>query len=291
MTASDPLIDGAWLAARLDAPDIVILDATSFLPTDPRTGKGCFEQARIPGARFFDMDAIVDPASKLSHAMPKPETFLSKVSKLGAGDGFKIVVYDANGGGSAAMRAWWMFRACGHEDVSVLNGGLPKWIADGHPVEDGPARPLAPREWRHFTPREGGPRVVSMDELQISLERGTAVLADARAAERYAGTAPEPRPSRSLGHVPGALNLPHAGFFNDDKTVKSVADIRAIFATAGAPLDDTPLIAMCGTGVTACVIAFAAFLAGKTDVAVYDGSWEEWGNADFVPVATGPNPR
>jgi len=289
MTVSEALIDGAWLAARLDAPDIVILDATSFLPTDPRDPKQCFREARIPGARFFDINEIVDPASKLSHAMPKPETFLAKVSRLGAGDGFKVVVYDANGGGSAAMRVWWMFRACGHEDVSVLNGGLPKWIADGHPVEDGPVRPLAPRDWRHFTPREGGPRTVFIDEVLENLSDKTAVLADARAAERYAGTAPEPRASRFLGHVPGAVNLPHANFFNADKTVKSAEEIRAIFAAAGAPLDSTPLVAMCGTGVTACVIAFAAFLAGKTDVAVYDGSWEEWGNSD-VPVATGPKP-
>ncbi|MGE4527417.1 MAG: sulfurtransferase [Rhodospirillaceae bacterium] len=289
MTACEALIDGAWLAARLDAPDIVILDATSFLPTDPRDAKQCFREARIPGARFFDINDIVDPASALSHAMPKPETFLSKVSRLGAGDGFKVVVYDANGGGSAAMRAWWMFRACGHDDVAVLNGGLPKWIADGHPVEDGPERPLAPRDWRHFTPREGGPRVVAMDEVLDNLTEKKAVLADARAAERYAGTAPEPRKSRFLGHVPGAVNLPHAGFFNEDKTMKSPEEIRAIFAAAGAPLDSTPLVAMCGTGVTACVVAFAAFLAGKTDVAVYDGSWEEWGNSD-VPVATGPKP-
>lgn len=290
MTRSDSLVSGAWLEAHLTAPDVVILDATSFLPTDPRDAYAGFREARIPGARFFDINDIADPESCLSHAMPEPATFLSKVSRLGVGDGMKVVVYDADGGAMAAMRAWFMFRAFGHADVAVLDGGLPKWLAEGRAVEDGPERPLAPRDWRHFTPREGGPKVIRIADIHANLETGAATMVDARSAERYAGTAPEPRPSATSGHVPGARNIPFATLLNPDKTVKTDSEIREIFAAAGVPLDGTPVIAMCGTGVTACVLAFAAHLVGKSDVAVYDGSWEEWGNAPDVPVATGPNP-
>lgn len=290
MNRSESLVTGAWLEAHLDAPDVAILDATSFLPTDPRDAYGCFRETRIPGARFFDINDVADPSSRLSHTMPEPATFLSKVSRLGVGDGMKVVVYDANGGAMAAMRAWFMFRAFGHADVAVLDGGLPKWLAEGRPTEDGPERPRAPRDWRHFTPRDGGPRVARLDDVRANLDTRTAAMVDARSAERYAGTAPEPRPSARTGHVPGARSLPFASLLNADKTMKSDAEIREIFAAAQVPLDDTPVIAMCGTGVTACVVAFAAHLVGKSDVSVYDGSWEEWGNTPDLPVATGPNP-
>ena len=288
MTDPRPLVDTAWLAAHLDAPDLKILDATGFLPNDSRTGPAEFRKCRIPGAVYFDVNEIADTKSGLSHTMPSSSVFLSRVSRLGVGDGLKVVVYDVHGGANAAMRAWWMFRFFGHDDVAVLDGGLPKWLAEGRPTEDGEPAPIGPNDYRHFTPWPSDLAVKTADETWEAVQDKSAVLIDARSAERFAGTAPEPRPSLHQGHVPGARNLPFARVFNPDKTVKSPAEIRALFAAAKIPLDGTPLIGMCGTGVTGCVAAFAAYVAGEPGVALYDGSWEEWGNAEDRPFAAGP---
>ncbi len=283
MLQKDSLVSCAWLAARLEAPDIKILDATSFLPTDPRDPYGNFLDCRIPNARFFDINEIADTSSSLSHAMPKPETFMAKVSRLGIGDGFKVVIYDANGGNNAAMRAWWMFRHFGHEDVAILDGGLPKWLAEGHRTADGEPFALKRRDYRYFTPRNGIGSVATQDHVLNASKTGNAVIVDARAPERFSGSVPEPRPCRNLGHVPGAVNLHHVRLFNDDMTIKTTQELKQIFDDANVPLDETPVIAMCGTGVTACAVIFAMTLLGKTDVALYDGSWEDWGNTSYLP--------
>ncbi len=283
MPQKDSLVSCAWLAARLEAPDIKILDATSFLPNDSRDPYRNFLHCRIPNARFFDINEIADTSSPLSHAMPKPETFMAKVSRLGIGDGFKVVIYDANGGNSAAMRAWWMFRHFGHKDVAILDGGLPKWIAEGHRTADGEPFVLKRRDYRYFTPRNGIGSVASQDLVLNASTAGTAVIVDARAPERFSGSVPEPRPSQNLGHIPGAINLHHANLFNDDMTLKTVPELKQIFEKANVPLDETPVIAMCGTGVSACAVIFAMTLLGKTDVALYDGSWEDWGNTSYLP--------
>jgi len=290
MSEYSQLVSCSWLADRLEAPDIKILDASNFLPTDPRDPYECFLKERIPNARFFDINDIADKSTGLSHSMPKPETFMSKVSKLGVGDGFKVVIYDANGSKNAAMRAWWMFRHFGHTDVAVLDGGLPKWKEEGYRLADGAPIKLKSKDYRYFTPREGIGRVLDAEAVQNAMESQSALIVDVRSPERYAGELPEPRPCEQLGHIPGSINVPNTHFFNDDMTLKSPEEIKEILTMAGVPLDDSPVIASCGTGVTACVLIFVASLLGKTDIALYDGSWEDWGNIRYLPANQGLAP-
>lgn len=280
----DALVSTEWLAEHLDAPDVRVIDATSFLPNVPRNPRAEYEACHIPGAVFFDINDIADSDNPLPHMIPSAEKFSSKVRKLGLGDGNRIVAYDANGGSSASCRAWWMFRLFGHDDVAVLNGGLPKWVAEGRPTED---IPPVPRE-RHFTARQNNFLVRNVGQLIENIGTKREQVVDVRSPGRFTGVDPEPRPARKKGHIPGSLNLPFPKLLDPDKggVFRSADEIKAAVEAAGIDLT-RPVVTSCGSGVTACVGALALYLIGYKEVAIYDGSWAEWGDHFDTPVETG----
>jgi thiosulfate/3-mercaptopyruvate sulfurtransferase len=275
----DPLVSVAWLHDHRTAPDIRVLDATLFPPGDTRDARLSHTQERIPGAVFFDVEDVSDSTSPLPHMLPSPEKFASRMRRLGVGDGNRVIVYDALGLFSAA-RVWWTFRVMGHEDVAVLDGGLPAWRAAGFDIEDGPPNKLSER---HFTARLRQDLVRGIDQMRTA-PAGSVV--DARPRARFSGAEAEPRAGLKRGHMPGALTIPFTDVLNADRTMKSREALTEIFTGAGAKLDG-PLCTSCGSGVTACVLALALARLGRWDVPVYDGSWAEWGGRDDTPV-TGP---
>jgi thiosulfate/3-mercaptopyruvate sulfurtransferase len=278
----DPLVSTAWLRDHLDAPDVRIVDASWFMPGTPRDPKEEFLATHIPGAVFFDIDEISDETSDLPHMLPSAIKFASRVKKLGLGDGSRIVVYDSTNILPAA-RVWWHFRAMGHEDVAVLDGGLPKWIAEGLPTEDGPP---APQE-RHFTPRLQADIIRSLDQMKIIVETGREQIIDARAAGRFTGEVPEPRAGLRGGHMPGARNIPLSALLAPDGTMLPADKLVIVFATAGVDITK-PIVSTCGSGITASVVALALARLGRPRSAVYDGSWTEWGGLADTTVVTGP---
>ncbi len=279
---TDPLVSPAWLAERLDAPDIRVVDATWFLPNDPRDAKALYAERRIPGAVFFDIDEIADTSSELPHMLPPPEKFSSRMRKLGVGDGARVIVYDSQGIFSSA-RVWWTFRVMGHEDVAVLDGGFPAWEAGGYPVETGNPRPHGAR---HFTARMRSDLVREFADMERAVAAGGGAILDARPGPRFRGEAPEPRPGLKSGHMPGAHSVPSSDLVAENGTLRSVDELRAIFAKAGADLA-RPAICTCGSGVTAAVIALALARLGRWDASIYDGAWAEWGARDGAALATG----
>jgi thiosulfate/3-mercaptopyruvate sulfurtransferase len=275
----DSLVSTEWLAQRLDAPDIRIVDGTWYMPSDGKNARALYEAQHIPGAVFFDIDEIADTASDLPHMLPSPEKFSARVRKLGLGDGNRIIVYDQHGLMSAP-RVWWTFRIFGHKDVAVLDGGLPKWIAEGRPVED---RPAQPRE-RHFTARLNNLMVRDKDQVQRNLATHREQVVDARAAGRFNATEPEPRPGLRRGHIPGSLNVPFTTLLDPaTKTFLPAPALAAKFRNAGVDLAK-PVVTSCGSGITAAVLSFALHLIGHDDVALYDGSWADWGRPGDTPV-------
>jgi thiosulfate/3-mercaptopyruvate sulfurtransferase len=278
----DALVSTEWLADHLDAPDVRIVDGSFYLPAQKRNPRSEYESQHIPGAVFFDIDEIADTTSSLPHMLPSPEKFSSRVRKLGLGDGNKIVIYDTTPMTGAA-RVWWMFRAMGHKDVSILDGGLPKWMAEGRPVTDDP--PL-PRD-RHFTARLDNTLVRSIDDVRELIGSKREQIIDARAAARFRGEAPEPRAGLRSGHMPSAFNLPYNDLIDPKTgTMLSSGEIAARIAASG--IDPAKKVtASCGSGVTACVVALGLYLIGAPHAAVYDGSWTEWGGREDTPIVTG----
>lgn len=279
---SDALVSTQWLADHLDAPDVRVVDASCYMPGDERNAREIYKAQHIPGAVFFDIDDIAaDDSAPLPHMMPDAIKFSAKVRKLGLGDGVRIVIYAQTGSALAACRAWWMLRHFGHNDVAVLDGGLPKWLAEKRPVTDAPTPPCE----RHFTARANSFLLREIDQVMANITSKREQLIDARAAERFRGEVNDPW--GKSGHIPGSLNLPFNQLLNADGTFKDADAIRAEFERAGVDLDK-PMVTTCGSGVTACVLAMGAYIIGRKQVAVYDGSWAQWATTEDSPIATGP---
>jgi thiosulfate/3-mercaptopyruvate sulfurtransferase len=284
MTLTDDpktLVSTAWLAAHRSDPDLRVIDASWYLPDMGRDAKAEYKAAHIPGARFFDIDEITDSRSNLPHMAPPPEKFVSRMRAMGIGDGHQVVVYDGAGLFSAA-RVWWTFRLMGKSDVAVLDGGFPKWQAEGREVED---MPPVLRD-RHITVSRQHGLVKDVTQVAHAAKLGEAEIIDARSAARFKGEAPEPRPGLRSGHIPGSKNVPYASLLNPDGTMKPVADLRAVFEAAGVNLSK-PAITSCGSGVTAAILSLALERMGNKNHALYDGSWAEWGMYEDLAVEKG----
>jgi thiosulfate/3-mercaptopyruvate sulfurtransferase len=280
---SQNFVSTEWLAAHLYGSDLGLIDASWHLPPTGRNGAAEFRAGHIPCSVFFDIDAIADTSSGLPHMLPDAALFSTAMRKLGLGDGMHMVVYDALGL-FAAARVWWTLRAFGVSDVKILEGGLPKWISEGRPLEEGATE----RQPRDFTPRLDHSFVASLADVREAVATGAALVVDARPAARFCGAAPEPRPGLKSGHIPGSVNLPFSEIVDHGK-LKSREALVATMAAHGVDLA-RPLITTCGSGVSAAILALAIEQAGGTVAGLYDGSWAEWGARDDCAVATGPAP-
>jgi len=277
----DDLVSTEWLAGELGAADLRILDATWCLPADKRDPRAEYEAGHIPGALFTDLDDVSDPDSAFPHMLPTEHRLASRMQSLGVRDGARIVVYD-NSPLHTSARIWWMLRQFGAHHVAILDGGIAKWKAEGRPLERG--KPSV--RHGHFTPALDRRGVMDKAGMLAHVGDEGREIVDARSPTRFAGTEAEPRADLASGHIPGSKNLPQARLFNADNSWKRGDALRAAFEEAGVDLSK-PMVTTCGSGVTAAVVLFGAHLLGKDDVALYDGSWSEWGADPETPKATG----
>lgn len=281
-----PAVSVDWLAAHLGKPGLVVLDASWYLPASERDAAQEFLAGHIPGARFFDVDACSDPDSGLPHTVPSPERFARCAESVGVSNRSAVVVYDGSGVHLSAPRVWWTFRYFGHDHVAVLDGGLGAWREGGHPLEAGePVLTLEVPEPYVATVR---PELIrTADQVLEALETGDAQIVDMRPRGRFEGTAPEPRPGLRGGHVPGSRNLPYGELVDREGRALDPRALSKRLSREGIDLD-LPLIGTCGSGTSACAFAWLMAREGRDDVAIYDGSWSEWGARDDLPVDTGP---
>lgn len=278
-----PLVPTEWLARHLGHPDLVIVDASWYLPAMNRRARAEYEAGHIPGAVYADLDLLSDAASPLPHMLPRPEVLARDLGTLGIGNTSTVVVYDGSGANLSAARLWWMLKLLGHDAAGVLDGGMARWRTEGRPVEPGVA-PWAPRQ---FLPRWRPELVRSEAEVRQALAAGALQVLDARSPGRFEGTEPEPRPGLRGGHLPGARSVPYGDLTGPDGALRSPDELRRRFEQAGVDLA-RPVVASCGSGVSACALLLGLEVAGHRDHSLYDGSWSEWGRLDGPPVETGP---
>ncbi len=277
-----PLVTTDWLAREGNAADLVLFDASTYLPNEAKNGREEYLKAHIPGARFFDIDAFSDPDTPLPHTLPSQGRFARLAGAEGVGNDTRVVVYDQKGLFSAA-RAWWLFRYFGHQNVAVLDGGLPKWLAEQRATETG--EPAAAQE-RSFQVNVHARKVRGLGDVLEAIERDDTLILDARAANRFDGSTAEARSGVASGHIPGSQNLPYSRLLRSDHTLQPAETLRTLFSAAGVD-GNKPVITSCGSGVTAAVLLLGMEVAGLPEGALYDGSWTEWGSRADTPKATG----
>ncbi|MFO1099730.1 MAG: 3-mercaptopyruvate sulfurtransferase [Xanthobacteraceae bacterium] len=280
-THSPWIVTPGWLAANLGSPDVVVLDSSFYLGPMNRDADAEYRAGHIPGALRLDISKVSDRSSPLPHMLPTPEAFADTVGLMGISERDTIVCYDGLGL-FASPRLWWMFRLFGAKNVFVLGGGMPRWVAEGLPVE----QDVMAREPTRFVARKPAQVIADAAHVQRVLAEGTAQVVDARPADRFTGQAPEPRPGMRSGHIPGSLNVPHGTLLKDGGLLPH-DQLREKFAAAGVDLEQ-PIITSCGSGVSAAVVWLALDAIGIAPAGLYDGSWSEWGSRDDLPVATGP---
>ncbi len=277
-----PLVTTEWLAAELGKPDLAVFDATKYLPNEPKDGRNEFVRAHIPGASYFDIDRIADPDTDLPHMVPTPGRFARLVGDLGVSNASRVVFYDQKGLASAA-RGWWLMTLFGHDDVAVLDGGLPKWLNEGRDTHSSQPAASKPAEFR---PDFRASRLRGVGDMLSNVQSRSEQVLDARATGRFTGAIPEPREGMRSGHIPGSVSLPYTELLQADGTFRAPSEVRGRFQAAGVD-GSRPLVTSCGSGVTACILTLGLRVAGFPDGAVYDGSWTEWGGRSDTPIEAG----